>query len=189
MGKFTLQVRFMISVKAFPYSQVSIFFILLLAFIFNGCETRDKGEISASEISYEINNSKITFKSTTEIRFSFLGWIQTAGQEIPSDHLFIEHPEIKIRVKDHGKPVRPGVYSGKTYDSSGYTREAYIYCKGLNNRYYESSFENAKAEVKIQFISRNGIEGTFSGLLIEINGGNDTLNVRNGKFTIYNYKR
>jgi hypothetical protein len=159
---------------------------LIIIILVSSCKKEKEVEITESEINYEINGAPFQFKSKTDITFSFIGIIQTTGQEKPTNWLFLNTPNMLIRVKDFTKttPINTGIYSGITYDSNGNIRGVELwYSNGIKN--YESSFINPDTEVKITSISRNGVKGTFRGTVIS---NQDTLKFENGTFSIYSYK-
>ena len=143
--------------------------------------------MAESEISYELNGVPVHLKSKTQINFSFVGSIQTTGEEKPTNWLFIYTPQLLIKVKEFTSvtPVRQGVYSGKTFDGDGNVKGVELSYSDLSNKFYESSYVDPNTEVIIQDISRSGVSGPFRGRVIN---NSDTLKFENGKFSIYTYR-
>ncbi len=159
--------------------------VILLAY---SCKKDETEEVPLSTFSYELDGVPVTLSSKTELTFSFGGMIiQTVGEETPSKILYIKSPLLDITVKDHEDVIQPGIYSGKTYYNSGYTKEVSFSYQHSSDTLYQSSFTNPITSVTITKISRSGVFGTFSGEVLKP-GSFDTVQITNGSFAIYTYQ-
>jgi len=151
------------------------------------CKKDKTEEVPISTLSYEIDGVPVNLSSQTDLTFNFAGAIQTVGEETPTSILNLNSPALDITVRDHGTVIQPGTYSGKTYYSSGFTKEVSFDYIHSNDTLYQSSFINPITSVTITKISRNGVFGTFSGEVLKPSSM-DTLHITNGSFAIYNYQ-
>jgi hypothetical protein len=164
-----------------------LFFHIFLSIILFSCKKKEEKVITESFIYYELNGVPHTQKSKTDLTFTFAGKIQTTGEEKPSNVLNLDAPKLRMIVRDHEAVIQYGTYSGKTYYSSGYTKEVFMTYMHNNDTLYQSSYTNPITEVQINNISRDGVVGTFSCELIEPSY-KDTLKITNGRFSIHTYK-
>jgi len=159
--------------------------LLIVSFFISSCIKNKEVEILTSEIYFEINGVPYQFQSKTAITFSFVGGIQTLGEEIPTRFLHLKTPNLEIQIKDF-TPVNAGNYAGKIVDNEGNIKGVNLwYFNEIEN--YESTFSNPDTEVTITSINRKGVQGTFRGTVLNV-GGQDTLKLENGSFSIYSTK-
>ncbi|MES2799758.1 MAG: hypothetical protein V4638_07055 [Bacteroidota bacterium] len=164
-----------------------IFSILFIAVFVLGCKKNKTTEVIESQISYEINGVPVQLTSKTDLTFTFSGAIQTTGEEIPTNILFLKTPQMLLKVRDftNSNPITIGIYAGKTYDGFGNVKGVEFSYTDNVSTFYESSFQNPVTEVNIQSISRDGVKGTFRAWAIH---NQDTLKFENGSFSIHTYK-